>query len=179
MNLRYGITFGLAASIFLVGCSFPRAGGPTATPTLSSEDVLQTAQAMAELTRQAASPTPTPTPITPTATRLLESPTPESTPTPSNARVTANYNANVRSGPDEVFVVVDFLLQGNEARPIGRYENPATGTWWYITREQGFDGWIWGGAVTFSGNEASVPLRDSPPTPTPGPSITPTPTSTP
>lgn len=169
----------LAGSLLAAGCNLGGPAGPTATPTLSSEDVLQTAEAMAEMTRQAASPTPSPTPVTPTATEILETATPENTPTPSDARITANYNANVRSGPDEAFPGIDFLLQGDHAQPVGRYENPANGTWWYITREEGFDGWIWGGAVTFSGNEASVPLRESPPTPTPGPSATPTPTPTP
>lgn len=169
----------VAPVLFAAGCTLGGPAGPTATPTLSSEDVLQTAEAMAEMTRQAASPTPSPTPVTPTATEVQQTATPENTPTPSNARVTANYNSNVRSGPDEAFEVIDFLLQGNLAQPTGRYENPVTGTWWYITREEGFDGWIWGGAVTFSGNEASVPFRESPPTPTAGPSATPTESSTP
>lgn len=179
MNWMAKISLSLAGGLLAAGCSLGGVGGPTATPTLSSDDVLQTAEAMAELTRQAASPTPSPSPVTPTATEVLETATPESTATPSSARVTANYNANVRTGPDEVFEVIDFLLQGDQAQPIGRYENEATGTWWYITREEGLDGWVWGGAVTFSGNEATVPFRDSPPTPTPGPGPTETPTPTP
>ncbi len=166
----------IVTTVLIAGCG----GAPseTPTPTLSSGEVLQTAEAMAEMTRQAASPTPTATPVTPTATEILETPTPLATATPSQATVTANYNANVRQGPDEVYEVIDFLLQNQSARIVGRYENPVNGTWYFITREQGRDGWIWGGAVTLSGNAGVVPAFTPPPSPTPGPSATTTPSPT-
>ncbi len=141
---------------------------------------------------EASSPTPSPTPITPTATEQLETNTPAPTSTPSAPAIRANYNAYVRTGPDEAFDYIDFLLEGKTAQVIGRYENPSNGTWWYVHPDEGgLEGWIWGGAVTFSGNASAVPERESPPTPTRAatateamtatsePSATPTPTSTP
>lgn len=170
----------VAGALIMCGCSLGGAGRSTASATLSSDDVLHTAEAMAEMTRAAASPTPSPTVAPPTETEVLETATPQDSLTPSSAQVTANYNANVRSGPDEAFEVIDFLLEGNQAQPIGRFDNAANGTWWYITRAEGFDGWIWGGAVTLSGSQAGIPFRESPPTPTPGsnPTETPGPTDT-
>jgi len=41
------------------------------------------------------------------------------------------------------------------------------GTWWYIKRiGQGLNGWVWGGAVTFSGDATGIPYLEAPPTPT-------------
>jgi hypothetical protein len=65
----------------------------------------------------------------------------------------------VRSGPDETYANIDFLLQGQH----GIYENESSGTWWYIDRiEEGKDGWIWSGAVTVSGNVIGVPVLEAP-----------------
>jgi hypothetical protein len=157
------------AAIGLSGCSFGAVGGPTETPALSSGDVMQTAEAIAQATRDAASPTPSPTPVTPTATVAAVTDTPAATSTPSSPTVKANYNAYIRTGPDEQFDYIDFLLEGKTAEVQGRYENASNGTWWYIQPTgDGLAGWIWGGAVTFSGNQSAVPARESPPTPTPG-----------
>jgi hypothetical protein len=73
--------------------------------------------------------------------------------------VTADYNAYVRSSPDESADNVDFLLEGQRGYIVGRYENETTGTWWLIERiDEGKDGWIWSGAVTTSGDTLGVPL---------------------
>lgn len=162
-------------ALLLVGCNFGAPAGPTEAPTLSSDDVLRTAEAIAQATRNAATATSTRAPATPTATVVAETATPEPTATPSSPVLTADYNANVRSGPDEVFDAIDFLLQGDQAEVVGRYLNEENGTWYYIRRiDEGRDGWIWAGAVTFFGNENVIPELESPPTPTPGPSPTPT-----
>jgi hypothetical protein len=168
------VTNGLIlAALGLAGCSFGAAGGPTATPTLSSAGVMKTAEAIAQATRDAATPTLSPTPVTPTATVPEVTDTPPPTSTPSSPTIKANYNAYVRSGPDEAFEYVDFLLEGKTAEVLGRYENASNGTWWYIQPSgEGLAGWIWSGAVTFSGNQAAVPPRESPPTPTPGATAT-------
>ncbi len=168
------VTSGLALStLSLAGCSFGAVGGPTATPTVSSAEVMKTAEAMAQATRDAATPTLSPTPVTPTATVPEVTNTPAATSTPSSPTVRANYNAYIRTGPDEAFDYVDFLLEGKTAQVLGRYENASNGTWWYIQPSgDGLSGWIWSGAVTFSGNQSSVPARQSPPTPTPGPTAT-------
>ncbi|MFP3855155.1 MAG: SH3 domain-containing protein [Anaerolineales bacterium] len=174
-NIYLPLLLAVSLGLLLTGCNFGAPAGPTETSTLSSDDVLQTAEAIAEATRGAASPTPTREPITATPTQVPETNTPEPTGTSSSPMVTADYNANVRSGPDEVFESIDYLLQGDQAQAVGRFINEENGTWWFIERVgEGRDGWIWGGAVTFSGNENSVPILESPPTPTPGPSPTPT-----
>jgi uncharacterized protein YgiM (DUF1202 family) len=86
----------------------------------------------------------------------------------------ADYNANVRSGPDEDFAIVDFLLLGDQANAVGRYLSEETGTWYYLIRlNEGINGWIWGGAVTILGDEDLIPFLDPPPEPTEGPSPTP------
>jgi hypothetical protein len=141
--------------------------GPAPTPTLSADAVLSTAQAIAEQTRSAATPTFTLAPVSPTATLPLETGTPTPTATSTSAVVTANYNANVRSGPGENYLVIDVFLQGETAAAVGKYDDPIGGRWWSIHRlAQGIDGWVWGGAVVFSGEDASVPFLIPPPTPT-------------
>jgi hypothetical protein len=157
----------------LSGCSFGAAGGPTATPTASSADVMRTAEAIAQATRDASSPTPSRTPETPTATPSPVTDTPAATAAASSPVVQADYNAYIRTGPDEGFDYIDFLLQGKTADVLGRYENDSSGTWWYIQPEgEALAGWIWGGAVTFSGDQSAVPSRQSPPTPTPAATAT-------
>jgi hypothetical protein len=85
------------------------------------------------------------------------------TPTPGRAIVTADYNAYVRSGPDEEYANIDFLLDGQSGYIVGRYENEVTGTWWLIERiEEGKDGWVWSGAVTTSGDTIGIPLLEAP-----------------
>jgi len=130
--------------------------------------VIETASAKAALTREATLQTPPPTPVTPSPTEPLVTDTPEptQTPTPSVPIVRADYNAFVRSGPDERFDDVDFFLEGQTAEVIGRYTNESTGTWWSIRRiEAGRDGWVWSGAVTLSGDESGIPFLEPPPFP--------------
>lgn len=165
----------------LSGCNLPsREAG---TPTASSEQVLQTARAIAQATLEASSPTPTRAPPTDTPGPPTETFTPEPTGTRSSPLVTANYNANLRSGPGEEYEVIDFFLGGEQANVAGRYDETPIGTWWSIRRiGEGLDGWIWSGAVTFSGSDLGVPVLEPPPTPTPTeepPGPSPTPSETP
>jgi hypothetical protein len=164
----------LVLSISLVGCS--QGGDSSGEPTRSSEDVLRTAEAIAEKTRQAVTPTFTNSPIPPSPTVPSATATPEMTPTPTVPIVRPAYNANVRFGPDESYEIIDFFIEGQEAEVIGRYDHPTMGVWWFINRiGQGLNGWVWNGAVILSGNPAEIPYFDPPPTPTP----TPQPTSPP
>lgn len=173
---RLGLLLMLALG--LIACR--GAQEPAGTPTTSSEDVLKTAEAIAEATRSAATPTPSPTPLPPTATEILETATPEATSTPLSPIVRADYNANVRSGPDVNFPAIDIFIQGAEADVVGRYSNPANGLWWSIRRiGGGLDGWVWGGAVTLSGDPNLVPFLQSPPTPEIEPTDVPTGTAAP
>jgi hypothetical protein len=142
---------------------------PSKQPTRSSEDVLRTAEAIAEKTRHSSTSTPVPIPTesTPSPTVVEETATPLPTETPASPIVRPNYNANVRSGPDEIYPVIDFFLEGQEADVIGINVHPTMGTWWYIKRiGPGLNGWVWGGAVTLSGDASNVPYFEAPPTPT-------------
>ena len=181
-HLRY--TF-LLLFILISACS--KEPKTTEQPTLSSEDVIRTAEAIAEKSRQAATPTPCSTPITPTATAIPETATPEPTATLGKPIVQANYNANVRSGPDETYDVLDVFFEGQKAEVIGQYVHPQLGAWWFIKRiGEGLNGWVWGGAVTISGDTSTIPYLQPPPTSTatkppttpPSPSETPSPTAT-
>lgn len=150
----------------LLGCATD--GESDSTPTRSGEEVIGTAKAYAELTREATAQTPPPTPIPPSPTATLPTPTLEPTETLGPPMATAKYNANVRSGPDEAYIKIDVFYEGQTAEVIGRYNNLVSGTWWYIQRiDEGKDGWVWDEAVTLTGSIDSVPFRDAPPTPEP------------
>ncbi len=180
-RLRAILTASLLSATLLAGCALSR--GPEPTATISPDEVLLTAQAIARQTLEATTPTPTRTPIPPTDTVPAESPTPIDTATPASPIVTADYNSNVRAGPGEEYEIIDFLLIGQSANVAGRYDDSPIGTWWFIRRigEQGRDGWIWGGAVTLGGSALGVPVLEAPPTSTPSPEPTekPSPSDTP
>jgi len=163
-NQRMKWTGALLMVILLAGCR-----GASGTPTLSSEDVLRTAQAIAEKTRSAPTDTPTPVPQTATPTIPLPTSTPTETATPNFAAATAKYNVSVRSGPGEEYPIVDLFLQGQTAQVIGRYDDSPIGTWYLVTRiGQGINGWVWSGAADVSGDLATVPVLEAPPTPDAG-----------
>lgn len=169
-----GWLFGLLLVFGLSACNF--SSQDAATPTPSSEQVLQTAQAIAQATLDAATPTQTSAPPTDTPGPPTETFTPEPTGTPSIPTAVADYNANIRNGPGEEYEIIDFILAEEAGEIVGRYDDTPIGTWWLIRRfgEAGRDGWVWSGAVTLSGNEAGVPVLEPPPTPTSTPSEQPT-----
>jgi len=151
----------LAAAVLAAACSAGQ-GGRTSTP--SAEDVIRTAEAMAEATRQAVPPTPSPAPVTPTVTPTATpavSATPVATATPavSGPVVTANYPVSVRVGPGESYEQLDLFLTGQMARAVGRFDDTPIGTWYLVQRiDVGKDGWVWSGAVTLTGDPALIPL---------------------
>lgn len=135
---------------------------------MTSEDILATAQAIAGQTRNAPTITATAIPSTSTPSPIPESPTPSVTPTPDFPAASASYNVSVRSGPGEEYPIVDLFLQGQTAQIIGRYDDTPIGTWWLVLRiGQGINGWVWSGATDVSGDTASVPVLEAPPTPEP------------
>jgi hypothetical protein len=147
----------VALAMALVACS----GGAGGTPTPSADDVIRTAEAMAEQTRQAATATLSPTTVTPTATSEPTTPTIAVTVTPEvlGPVVTANYPVKVRSGPGEEYEEVDLFLTGQMARVVGRFDDTSIGTWYLVQRiDVGKDGWVWAGAVTLAGDAAAVPV---------------------
>jgi hypothetical protein len=159
MNKRILIPILIFLAGILWGCASE--GNNPGDPTRTSEEVIATAQARAEATRMATLQTPPPTPVTPSPTAPLVTLTPTitMTPTPSQPTVTAEFNAFVRSGPDESYENIDFLLEGQSGVVIARYESEINGTWYLIERiEQGRDGWVWSGAVTLAGDASGVEL---------------------
>lgn len=105
-------------------------------------------------------PSPTPIPV-PTGT-----PTPlPRTPISAPAWLQANVNVNCRYGPGPEYQNADTLFRNWSARIWGR--NPE-GTWWYIHRPNTPHGycWVWGGAVTVTGDTSQVPIVEPPPPPT-------------
>jgi hypothetical protein len=136
------------------------------TPTLSSADVIGTAQAIAALTREAPPPTPSVVPSTETPTVPPPTAVPTVTETPNFAAATAKYNVSVRSGPGEAYPIVDLFLQGQTAQIVGRYDDPDFGTWWLVVRiGQGINGWVWSGAADVAGDTSLVPVLEAPEVP--------------
>jgi hypothetical protein len=122
-----------------------------------------------------ASPTPTET-ATPTAAIL--------TGTACLPTVVTNTDANVRSGPGQVYSILGQLPQGSTANVAGKNSD---GTWWYIEFAAGPNGhaWIAGSVTTAVCIPSTLAIVAAPPTPipptftnTPLPSSTPTITPT-
>jgi hypothetical protein len=158
----------------LAGCTLGAPG--TATPAVSGEDVIRTAEAAAAMTRQAATSTSTPTPITPSSTPVPPTATRLPLSTENTPVITATQTAYIRAGPDVAYSWAGLLYSGETAFATGRHETSAGEIWWLIHRtSDGLEGWVWGGAVTVSGDASTVPQLEAPPTPTPGSSPTPSP----
>jgi hypothetical protein len=158
-DVSRGLSMGLIAlALALGGCS----GATGGTPTLSADDVIRTAEAMAEATRHVVTATPSQAPATPTATvEVLVSPTVAATATPAveGPTATASYPVKVRSGPGEEYGEIDLFLTGQMARVVGRYDDTPIGTWYLLQRiDVGKDGWVWSGAVTLAGDAAMIPI---------------------
>ena len=99
-NRRIGIKYWLIGALLifaLSGCNRPTR--EATTPTASSQQVLQTARAIAQSTLDASSPTPTRSPPTDTPGPPTETFTPHPTGTPSPPLLTANYTANLPTRP--------------------------------------------------------------------------------
>lgn len=99
--------------------------------------------------------------------------------------VITNTDANVRSGPGQVYTILGQLPQGSGANVSGKNSD---GTWWYIEFAGGQNGhaWIAGSVTTAVCIPGNIAIIAAPPTPipptftnTPVPSFTPTITNTP
>jgi hypothetical protein len=110
-----------------------------------------------------ASPTPAPT---------QPPPPPPATATPSTPRVTANVDANVRSGDSTLYPRIGTLRNGESADILGI---SSLGSGWYLIQlPSGARGWISGSVVDVSGDLSGVPSVNPPPVPTPAATATPT-----
>lgn len=111
--------------------------------------------------------TPTPGGVIISRPTLAASPSPTGDPV-----VTANTDANVRTGDSTAYPVVGSLLSGLQARLLGI---SSTGSgWYYIELSNGRRGFISPGIVTVAGNVAGLQRITPPPVP-----ATPTPTRPP
>jgi uncharacterized protein YraI len=153
----------LALWLAVVNCNLPNAGAGAETPTGDIEE--QIAGTMTALSSNAGGQG-----SQPTATSAAPQPVIQATltSTPCGPTVTANVNANIRSGPGTVYDQIGALLQGQSAAVSGRN---AEGSWWYISKSglPGGVGWIAGSTVTASCLPTSVAVIAAPPTPTPQP----------
>ena len=142
-----------------LACNLP-SGVPTASPAAGDGS---------------ASPTFTET-TTSTATAI------PLTATACTPTVITNTDANVRSGPGQVYSILGQLPQGSSANVSGKN---AEATWWYIEFAAGQNGhaWIAGSVTTATCIPDTLAIVAAPPTPTftvtPSPTITPSPTNTP
>jgi hypothetical protein len=106
-----------------------------------------------------ATPTAKPVPIA-TATPIPQ------TPVTAPAWLQANINVNCRRGPSAEYPILDTLYKSWSSRIYGR--NPEN-TWWYINSPNiavNYYCWVWGGAVTVTGDTSQVPIVQPPPPPT-------------
>ena len=105
-----------------------------------------------------------------------EPPPPTSTPTSSVPTARMDVGVNVRAGDGTIFGRIGSLAANDESEILA--VNPAGD--WYKIRYYNGEGWVYAPLVTTSGNMASVPTEQGPPTPTPTPiPATATPTTPP
>jgi uncharacterized protein YgiM (DUF1202 family) len=92
-------------------------------------------------------------------------PTPQTTPGMVNLKV--HVDTNCRVGPGIPYDIVTVLKIGKTATVVGRHP---TADYWVIENPAGAGTcWVWGKYATLTGNSASLPVWDVPPTPTPTP----------
>jgi uncharacterized protein YraI len=121
------------------------------------------------LTPGVATPEPGSTPTIPAATQ------PPATATSASPLVTANLDANVRSGPGTNYSIVGGLAEGESALVTGR--NAGT-SWWQISYE-GRSAWIANSVVTANTLAFNAPVVEAPPPPATNTPLPPTATSLP
>jgi CARDB/Bacterial SH3 domain len=124
------LSAGLAAWLAIVACNIPLMSAPSATQQGPSQDQLALTAAALVLTAQAPAPT---------AETVAEA-TAETAATVCPPTVTANLNANVRSGPGTTYSAVGSLPRGTSANVAGKNDDA---TWWYIEFAAGVDGHAW------------------------------------
>ncbi len=81
-------------------------------------------------------------------------------PTACSPSITANSNANVRSGPGTGYGSVDNLATGATATVTGKNHDS---TWWYINRPAGGTGWVSASVTTAVCIPASLAIIAAPP----------------
>jgi len=119
---------------------------------------------------EADSPTVTPTPTATSDATPTRPPTATATPTitatPCVWTATARLNANIRSGPGEVYDVIGTLREGESAAIIGRSVDEA----WSVIDAGGRQGWVADAVMVLNSCSGErPPTVPAPATPTPSP----------
>jgi uncharacterized protein YraI len=99
------------------------------------------------------------TPVVETLTPALTI-TPGPSPTACNPSITANSNANVRSGPGTAYGSVDNLTAGTTVTVTGKNNDSS---WWYINRPAGGTGWVSASVATANCIPDSLAIIAAPP----------------
>jgi len=100
---------------------------------------------------------------------------PIETSAPDEAQATADQNVNCRKGPNSAYGDVGVFLQGQTAPITGRNQENS----WYYIDLNGTQCWVWGGAVTATGDVNDQPLVAAPPLPVTETPISPIPPTEP
>jgi len=137
-------------------------------PTTETPTVSETVTVTLSPTPGTVTPTRT---FTPTSTEYIPTDTPETPQPPSKPTVTANQNANCRSGPSSEFNVEGYLMQGQQAVIEGRLANNS----WFVITPPGESSscWIAVSVVDVSGELSGVKIVAAPPPPEPPADTTP------
>ena len=159
---------------------------PTPIPAQAPVQAATLAPAQIALVEPTATEAPSPTAVPPTATPApVATATPEPTvvnsptPPPQPARVVADGNVNLRSGPGRAYPVIGTLRGGQETAIIARNEN---GDWWQVEGSNGALAWVAGTVVRVLGAIDAVSVAQNipaPPTAAPRPTAAPQPTAAP
>lgn len=159
---------------------------PTPIPAQAPVQAATLAPAQIALVEPTATEAPSPTAVPPTATPApVATATPEPTvvnsptPPPQPARVVADGNVNLRSGPGRAYPVIGTLRGGQETAIIARNEN---GDWWQVEGSNGALAWVAGTVVRVLGAIDAVSVAQNipaPPTAAPRPTAAPQPTAPP
>lgn len=164
---------------------------PTPIPVQAPVQAATLAPVQVTVILPTATEAPLPTAVPPTATAVPEPPaaTPEPTPgqavtnsptpPPQPARVVADGNVNLRSGPGRAYPVIGALRGGQETAIVARNEN---GDWWQVEGSNGALAWVAGTVVRVLGAIDAVSVAQNipaPPTAAPRPTAAPQPTAAP
>lgn len=158
MRLKISVILAIVATL-LVSCNLPTLRSVTGdTSALSVEEISGTSVAATmayKLTEIAG---------TQAAGADAGAAAPEPQAGPCSAQVTANVDANIRSGPSTAYSVVGLLPYGGTAPLAGRNSE---NTWWYIEFAGGSGGhaWIAGSVTTASCVPDALQVVAAPPLP--------------
>ncbi len=108
-------------------------------------------------------PKPSVTPSPPASATAAPSLTPTLTPTPPSYELTVDAeNANIRTGPGTVYLILASKPRGTVFEVVGRN---AAGDWLVVELEDGKIGWISTKVILYSFDANLLPIVQAPPTP--------------